>query len=43
MKVYLAHYADDFQDAARNASRKAWEAQRSKRIDKPGKIQVDRR
>mgnify|MGYP001171475861 CR=1 FL=1 len=40
MKVYLAHYADDFR-TPRGMSRKAWDAQRRKRIDKPGRIQVD--
>ncbi len=40
VKAYLGHYAADF-DTPRGMSRKAWEAQRHQRIDKPGKLQVD--
>ena len=39
MRGYLASYAPDFQ-TPRGVSRKAWEAERTQRIDKPGKIEV---
>ena len=39
VKAYLGYYASDFQ-TPKGASRKAWEAERASRIDKPGKIQV---
>ena len=39
VKSYLSHYAKDFQTPD-GMSRKDWEAERSKRIDKPGKLQV---
>lgn len=39
VRAYLASYAPDFQ-TPRGASRKAWEAERTQRIDKPGKIEV---
>ncbi|MFC5300664.1 tetratricopeptide repeat protein [Azospira restricta] len=39
VKAYLAHYAPDFQ-TPNGMPRKAWEAERQQRIDKPGKIQV---
>ncbi len=39
VKAYLAHYASDFQPP-NGLSRKAWEAERAQRIDKPGKLQV---
>ncbi|MCB1942494.1 MAG: tetratricopeptide repeat protein [Candidatus Accumulibacter sp.] len=38
--AYLGHYAADF-DTPRGMSRKAWDAQRHQRIDKPGKLQVE--
>jgi tetratricopeptide (TPR) repeat protein len=41
MKAYLGHYAPDF-DIPGGKSRKAWEAERVARIDKPGKIEVSR-
>ena len=37
--AYLAHYAKDF-DVPGRRSRKAWEAERQARIDKPGMIEV---
>ena len=40
MKVYLDYYADDFR-TPRGMSRKAWAAERTQRIDKPGTIEVD--
>ncbi|MBK5913421.1 tetratricopeptide repeat protein [Rhodocyclus purpureus] len=39
VRAYLASYAPDFQ-TPRGVSRKAWEAERTQRIDKPGKIEV---
>ena len=39
VKAYLAHYASDFQPP-NGLTRKAWEAERAQRIDKPGKLQV---
>jgi tetratricopeptide (TPR) repeat protein len=39
VKAYLSHYAPDFQ-TPNGMARKAWEAERQQRIDKPGKIQV---
>ncbi len=39
VKAYLGYYASDFQ-TPKGASRKAWEAERASRIDKPGKLQV---
>ncbi|MBI2306466.1 MAG: tetratricopeptide repeat protein [Rhodocyclales bacterium] len=39
VKGYLAHYAPDFQ-TPNGMPRKAWEAERQQRIEKPGKIQV---
>ena len=39
MKAYLASYASDFQ-TPNGMNRKAWEAERTQRIDKPGKLQV---
>ena len=39
VKAYLASYAKDFQTPG-GASRAAWEAERTKRIVKPGQIQV---
>ncbi len=39
VKGYLAHYARDFQTPG-GESRAAWEAERTKRIAKPGAIQV---
>ena len=39
VKGYLNHYASDFQPPD-GVSRTAWEAERTKRIDKPGKLQV---
>jgi tetratricopeptide (TPR) repeat protein len=39
VKGYLGYYANDFQ-TPRGMTRKAWETERSKRIDKPGKLQV---
>ena len=39
VKGYLAYYAGDFQPP-NGLSRKAWEAERAQRIDKPGKLQV---
>lgn len=38
-KAYLAFYASDFR-APRGESRAAWEAERTKRVTKPGKINV---
>lgn len=40
VKTYLAHYAADFQ-TPNGMPRKAWEAERNQRIDKPGKLQVN--
>jgi len=40
VKAYLAHYAPDFQ-TPKGMSRKDWEAERQRRIDKPGVIDVD--
>jgi Flp pilus assembly protein TadD/ketosteroid isomerase-like protein len=40
VKAYLARYAKDFKVPGR-ASRASWEAERSQRINKPGKISVD--
>ena len=39
VKAYLAFYAGDFQTPG-GMSRKEWEAERTQRIDKPGKLQV---
>ena len=39
VKGYLAYYAGDFQPP-NGLTRKAWEAERAQRIDKPGKLQV---
>ena len=39
MKGYLSYYANDFQ-TPKGIARKEWEAERAKRIDKPGKLQV---
>ena len=39
VKSYLSFYANDFQ-TPNGMARKAWEAERSQRIDKPGKLQV---
>ncbi len=39
VKGYLGYYASDFQ-TPKGVARKAWEAERSQRIDKPGKLQV---
>lgn len=39
VKAYLTHYAANFQ-TPNGVSRKAWEAERAQRIDKPGKLQV---
>lgn len=39
VKSYLAHYASDFQ-TPNGMARKAWEAERTQRIDKPGKLLV---
>ena len=41
VKGYLGHYARDF-DTPGNAPRKDWEADRSKKVGKPGKIEVSR-
>ena len=40
VKGYLAAYASNF-DTPRDMSRKAWEAERESRIDKPGTIRVE--
>ena len=39
VKGYLSYYANDFK-TPRGIARKEWEAERTKRIDKPGKLQV---
>jgi tetratricopeptide (TPR) repeat protein len=39
VKAYLAHYATDFQTPG-GQGRRAWEEERSSRINKPGKIEV---
>jgi len=39
VKAYLGYYASDFQ-VPNGMARKAWEAERTQRIDKPGKLQV---
>ncbi len=39
VKAYLAYYASDFQ-TPNGMARKSWEAERTQRIDKPGKLQV---
>ena len=39
VKAYLAYYANDFQ-TPKGMARKAWETERTQRIDKPGKLQV---
>ena len=39
VKSYLSYYASDFQ-TPNGMSRKAWETERTQRIDKPGKLQV---
>ncbi|GAB1393765.1 hypothetical protein MASR1M60_19290 [Rhodocyclaceae bacterium] len=41
VRAYLASYAKDFQPPNGQA-RKAWEAERSQRVGKPGKIEVSR-
>jgi hypothetical protein len=41
VKAYLAAYAKDFQ-TPNGQARKAWEAERSQRVGKPGKIEVGR-
>ncbi len=41
VKTYLAAYAKDFQ-TPNGQARKAWEAERSQRVGKPGKIEVSR-
>ncbi|MHB1360324.1 MAG: YybH family protein [Rhodocyclaceae bacterium] len=41
VRGYLAHYARDFQ-VPDGQSRKEWEADRSQRVGKPGKIEVSR-
>lgn len=40
VKAYLSYYASDFRTPD-GMPRKAWEAERAKRIDKPGKLQVE--
>jgi len=40
VKGYLSHYSKDFQTPG-GESRAAWESERSKRITKPGKIEVN--
>ena len=40
VKAYLGYYASDFQ-LPTGMTRKAWEAERTQRIDKPGKLQVN--
>ena len=40
VKAYLASYSNDFQ-TPNGMSRKAWETERTQRIDKPGKLQVN--
>jgi ketosteroid isomerase-like protein len=39
VKAYLAYYASDFQ-TPNGVPRKTWEAERTQRIDKPGKLQI---
>ena len=39
VKGYLSHYASDFK-TPNGMARKAWEAERTQRIDKPGKLQI---
>lgn len=39
VKSYLSYYASDFQ-TPKGVARKEWEAERTNRIDKPGKLQV---
>ncbi len=39
VKAYLSYYANDFQ-TPNGMPRKAWEAERAQRIDKPGKLRV---
>ena len=39
VKAYLGYYASDFQ-TPNGMARKAWETERTQRIDKPGKLQV---
>ncbi len=39
VKTYLNYYASDFR-TPNGMARKAWEAERTQRIDKPGKLQV---
>ena len=39
VRAYLGYYAGDFQ-TPNGMARKAWETERSQRIDKPGKLQV---
>jgi Flp pilus assembly protein TadD len=41
VRAYLAHYASDF-ETPRGRSRKAWEAERTQRVGKPGRISVSR-
>ena len=40
VRGYLGYYANDFQ-TPNGMARKAWEAERTQRIDKPGKLQVN--
>lgn len=40
VKAYLGYYASDFH-TPNGMTRKAWETERSQRIDKPGKLQVN--
>ena len=39
VKSYLSYYAADFR-TPNGMARKAWEAERTQRIDRPGKLQV---
>ena len=39
VKAYLGYYASDFQ-TPNGVPRKTWEAERTQRIDKPGKLQI---
>ena len=39
VRAYLGYYANDFQ-TPKGVARKAWETERTQRIDKPGKLQV---
>jgi Flp pilus assembly protein TadD len=40
VKAYLAYYADDFRPAD-GQPRAAWEQERRRRIDKPGRLEID--